>query len=101
MTDKYRYLKLIVYKKESQSLMLQPHDFIKVTLRTIQFHDGDTKIKAIGFIDDMATEEEKKKFYLDQYKETDVLVDYEKYTTSINIQPLEEEEEEEKIINNT
>lgn len=72
----------IRYKKDGKSLMLQSHDFIKVTLQTIKFHDGDVKIKAIGFINDMATDNEKKKFYVDQYKDSDKLVDFEKYITN-------------------
>lgn len=69
----------IRYKKEGQSLMLRPHDFIKVTFQTIKFHDGDTKIKTICFMDDIATEDEIKKFYSDQYNDEMALVEFEKY----------------------
>ena len=72
----------IRYKKEGQSLMLQPHDFIKVTLQTIQFFDGDEKIKAIGFMEDIADESEKKKYYEDQYVESNDYVDFNEYKTS-------------------
>jgi DNA-directed RNA polymerase subunit E'/Rpb7 len=72
----------IRYKHESQSLMLKPQDFIKVTLQTIKFDDGDVKIKAIGFIDDIATSEEKEKYYNDQYKDADEIIPYEQYVES-------------------
>jgi len=69
----------IRYKKDGQSLMLQPHDFIIVTLQTIQFYDGDEKIKAIGFMEDIASEAEKKKYYEDQYADNNEYLDFEKY----------------------
>lgn len=69
----------IRYKKGSTSEVLQSNDFIKVTLQTIQFYDGDEKIKAIGFIEGMASEEETKSFYADQYKETEELIEFDEY----------------------
>jgi len=72
----------IRYKKEGQSNMLQPHDFIKVVLQTIHFNDGDEKIKAIGYMEDMAGEEDKKNFYKDAYLDTDAVVDFETYIKS-------------------
>lgn len=69
----------IRYKKENTSEVLQSNDFIKVTLQTIQFYDGDEKIKAIGFIEEMASEEEMKNFYADQYKETEKIIEFDEY----------------------
>lgn len=69
----------IRYKKDGQSKMLESQDFIKVTLQTIQFYDGDEKIKAIGFVDDIATEEEKRNYYLDQYDNPSNTVDFDTY----------------------
>ena len=68
----------IRYKQNEQSKMLEPQDFIKVTLQTIKFYDGDEKIKAIGFIDNIATEEEKKNYYADQYKDVEI-INFDKY----------------------
>ena len=73
----------IRYKIENESKVLQPNDFIKVTLQTIQFYDGDEKIKAIGFIESMATEEETKNFYADQYKEMEKLIDFDEHMSSV------------------
>ena len=68
----------IRYKQNGQSKMLESQDFIKVTLQTVKFYDGDEKIKAIGFIDDIANEEEKKNYYADQYKDTE-MIGFDKY----------------------
>lgn len=84
----------IRYKKDGQSKMLEPQDFIKVTLQTIQFYDGDEKIKAIGFVDDIATEEEKKSYYSDQYIDTDEVIDFESYSKKIPV--IKEQEKTEK-----
>ena len=70
----------IRYKKGNESHILLPNDFIRVTLQTIQFYDGDEKIKAIGFIEGIATEEEMKSFYADQYKESEEFIEFEKHT---------------------
>lgn len=72
----------IRYKKENQSNILESQDYIKVTLKTILFHEGDEKIKAIGFMDDVANDEDKKKFYEDQYKENEQQVDLNDYLQS-------------------
>ena len=67
------------YKKDGVSNVLQPHDFIKVTLLTIQSYDGDEKIKAIGFMNDMASEGDQKNYYSDLYKEVGEIINYETY----------------------
>jgi len=76
----------IRYKKEEQSQILKQQDFIKVNLQRIQFYDGDVKIKAIGFIEDMATDDEKKSYYMDQYSNESKLIDFESYMKN----PVEE-----------
>lgn len=84
----------IRYKKENQSNMLQPHDFIKVTLQSIKFNDEDEKIKAIGILENMASEEEKKKYYLDQYRDDRDIVEYDQYVASMNKNVNDEEPHE-------
>lgn len=72
------------YKKNNQSVLLQPNDYIKITLQSIQFHDGDDKIKAIGFIDDMATSKEIKLFYENkEIKEDEDIIEYKEYEESV------------------
>lgn len=82
----------IRYKKDGQSNMLQSHDFIKVTLLTINFNDGDEKIKVIGFMDDLATETEKRNYYKDLYTDDDQMVDYETYMKQLKQKDEVEEE---------
>lgn len=72
----------IRYRKEGSSQSLQPKDFIKVTLNKIEFNDGDEIIKAIGFIDNIASDEDQKKFYNDMYRSDETIVDIEKYGLS-------------------
>ena len=67
------------YTKDKSSYILQPGDFVRVVLNSIEFNDGDEKIKAIGFLENIALDEEKDKFYKDLYKESSELVDYDKY----------------------
>jgi len=82
----------IRYKKDGQSKMLESQDFIKVTLQTIQFYDGDEKIKAIGFVDDIATEDEKKSYYADQYNVEDDIVDFDAYSKAKQLNAIENTE---------
>jgi DNA-directed RNA polymerase subunit E'/Rpb7 len=84
----------IRYKNEgSTSVPLQPKDFIKVTLKTIEFNDGEERIKAIGFIDNMATEEEKKKYYDDMYTSEQGMVDINEYGSDVNNKVDDNEQE--------
>jgi DNA-directed RNA polymerase subunit E'/Rpb7 len=55
------------YKKEGKSQILQPNEFVRVTIVSTVFNHGDNCIKAIGYLDDIANEEEVKKFYQDMY----------------------------------
>ena len=64
---------------DNQSVILQPKDYIKITLHSIKFHHGDVKIKAIGFIDDLASSDEKEKFYSDEFVTPEKSVDFETY----------------------
>jgi hypothetical protein len=75
----------IRYKKDEKSLMLQPKDFIKVTLQSIKFYDGDEKIRAICILENMASEDEIKKYYADQYKDNDEVVEFDRYSNEKDI----------------
>jgi len=59
----------IRYQKNGESTILKTKDFIVVTLQSIKFHDGDQRIKAIGFIDGIASDDDIKQYYVDQYSE--------------------------------
>ena len=82
------------YKIDNKSDILKSNDMIKVTLRTIQFYDSDEKIKAIGFLDDIADVGEKKMFFDDEYKDSS-FVDYNNYITKTDRNDNEGSEDEE------
>ena len=84
------------YKNTEGSLILRPKEFIKVSIIAVVFNHGDEKIKAMGFLDNIANDEEIKKFYQDIYvsqkdgdeesKEEDTqLVDYQDYVKTDEI----------------
>jgi DNA-directed RNA polymerase subunit E'/Rpb7 len=58
----------IRYKKPGGgSKVLEPKDFIKVTIISVVFNHGDDKIKTMGLLTNMASEEEIKKYYQESY----------------------------------
>lgn len=61
----------IRFNSQDGSEMLKMGDFVKITLETVRFNDGDDKIKCIGILDNVATEDEIKLFYQDQYANSD------------------------------
>ncbi len=58
----------IRYKKTGGSKVLEPKEFVKVTIISVVFNHGDDKIKAMGLLSNMASEEEVKRFYQDIYE---------------------------------
>lgn len=64
---------------DNKSYVLEPGQFVKVTIINTTFNNGDDKIKAIGFLDDMATDAEKEEFYKDLYNTDKDFVDIETY----------------------
>ncbi len=58
------------YKDGQSSKILKPKDFVKVEIIKVVYHNKETRIRAVGILDDIATEEEQKKFFQDQYEET-------------------------------
>ena len=67
------------YKKDNVNKILNPGDFVKVTILSITFSHNDTLIKSIGYLDGIATDDEIKKFYDDEYNTTDEQIDYNEY----------------------
>lgn len=63
----------IRYKKKDENKynILKENDFVKVTLKSLMFNDGDDKIVALGILEDIATEKETKQFYEDMYGEAE------------------------------
>ena len=73
--------KNIRYKKDNVSVVLNDSDFVKVTIVQYTFNSGDDKIVALGFLEDMAYEDDIKQFYEDEYSNNDDnnLVKYSEY----------------------
>lgn len=67
------------YRSENKSYILKSKDFVKVTIITTTFNNGDEKIKAIGFLDDMANNKEIKQFYQELYNKEGEIVDLNEY----------------------
>jgi len=70
------------YRKEDKSYILEPGEFVKVTIINTTFNDGDDKIKAIGFIDDIANDNEREDFFRELYNKDKDFVDFDQYITS-------------------
>ena len=66
----------IRYKKDDTSHILKANDFVIITILSIMFNNGDDKIKAIGMLDNIASEKDTEKFYSDLYnKDGDTVVE--------------------------
>lgn len=66
----------IRYKNKNgsnESKLLGPKDFIKINIQTVKFFDGDEKITAIGFLNDVASEKEIETYYSDIYIESNMI----------------------------
>lgn len=78
------------YRKDKTSSILEPGEFVKVTIINTTFNNGDDKIKAIGFIDDMANDDEIKEYYKELYNTDKDFVDFDKFIS-------QENEEQQKV----
>lgn len=67
---------------DNKSQLLKSVHFVKLTLDTITFENGDDKIKAIGFLDNIATDEEIKNFYHDLYSKDSEFIDFDSHNIS-------------------
>jgi len=74
----------IRYKKEGSSEMLKASDYVKISIRSVVFNDRDTKIKAMGYLDDIASDEEIQKHFEEMYI-NDELTDYNQYVEEENL----------------
>jgi DNA-directed RNA polymerase subunit E'/Rpb7 len=83
---------------EKESKLLGPKEFIKVTIQTVKFFDGDKNITTIGYLNDVATDEEIEGYYTNMYKETNI-ISHEKFVdlyTSDVTETTDNNSEEEK-----
>lgn len=71
-------------KETDTSKILKEKEFVKVIIKSIVFNNGDDRIKAIGFLNGMATEKDVQEYYQELYNTDEKIVDFEKYMESEN-----------------
>lgn len=70
----------IRYKyKNEESKLLAAQDYIKVIIQTVKFFDGDEKITCIGFLNNIANEDEIKNYYENMYKDDNNITEHNKF----------------------
>jgi len=85
-TDKNNNLR---YRNKNISQEISKGTFVKITILSKTFNDMDNIILVIGNLDDLATEEEIKQFYKDEYSNDDKkFISFEEYL------------QQEKVVNN-
>jgi DNA-directed RNA polymerase subunit E'/Rpb7 len=75
----YDSLNNIQYNDDKKYKNLQKNDFVKITLISTKFSDGDERIIAIGFLNDMASTDDIKEYYDKLYKKDMAKIEYNKY----------------------
>jgi hypothetical protein len=85
-TDKNNNLR---YRNKNISQEISKGTFVKITILSKTFNDMDNIILVIGNLDDLATEDEIKQFYKDEYSNDDKkMISFEEYL------------QQEKVVNN-
>jgi DNA-directed RNA polymerase subunit E'/Rpb7 len=72
------------HKQNEKSFILKPSEYVKVTINKITFNHGDQKIKAIGFLDDIASENDKIRFYQELYNKEGEPINFDDYIKKNN-----------------
>lgn len=67
------------YRIGEKSQILKSKEFVKITVISTTFNHGDNKIKVIGFLEDIADDQEKTQFYSQLYNKDEKLINYEDY----------------------
>ncbi len=68
----------LMAKKDGKSIIVTIGSYVKVTVESRQFNDQDSMIMAMGFLEDIATDEEVKKSYEKEYG-MDNMITYDNY----------------------
>ena len=92
------------YKKDNVSSLVAVGDFFKVNILQLSFSAGSDSIVAIGFLKDIASEDEIKEYYDQIYNnETHNFVDYDSYIkdTKAKLEKQEDDELQEETSENT
>jgi len=59
------------YMSKDRSYLLKQHEFVRIRVIQTTFNSGENVINALGFLDNMATDDDIKSYYNDQYLEKD------------------------------
>jgi DNA-directed RNA polymerase subunit E'/Rpb7 len=64
----------LMAKKGDKSIPISIGDYVKVTVESRQFNDQDTMIMAMGFLEDIATDEEVKQSYEKEFGNDETII---------------------------
>lgn len=81
----------IVYKSEDGSKLLNSEDYVNIKIMNYKFLNKDTKILCIGFLESIATNEEKKEFFKEQYDNKGNIIPYDEYINSLKFKQEDKE----------
>ena len=81
---------LLMTKKNDKTIIVSPGTYVKVTVESRTFNDTDTIIMAMGFLDSLATDEEIKENYSNEYG-SDKIINFKEY--------IDQEEEKQNMDN--
>lgn len=73
----------IKYKKGNETTILTANDYVVATIINVVFNHGDDKIKTLGFLNNVATDEDIKKHFDALYDDTKN-VDYDEYIKNLD-----------------
>lgn len=67
------------YKKDEESVLLKSGDFVLINIISIQARHLDSTIKGMGFLTDIATDEQIEEYYKDQHIKDEKIIDFDEY----------------------
>ena len=86
----------IRYKDKDSSKVLKEKEFVKIIIKSIVFNNGDDRIKAIGYLNKMATDKDIEKYYKELYNTDEPIVEFEEYMKEKEVEEKEVKEKEVK-----
>jgi DNA-directed RNA polymerase subunit E'/Rpb7 len=86
------------YRNGDKSESLNQNEFVKVTITSVIFNNGDDKIKAIGFLNDVANEKETEQYYTDLYNTEMKFIDVKKHMEETNPVPVNFDKDNKDVI---
>jgi pyruvate kinase len=86
----------LMAKVKDKSIPINTDTYVKVTIESRTFNDMDTIIMAMGFLENIASDEEKKQYFDNEYQNQDN-IKYDNYLNLENVLPPIGEITEENI----